>query len=234
MTKDNNSRFEFIFTSLVKNSPRLFTTIQAVLRAYETSKLYRDLKLRGSIIRDQQLVLLPLEQVYNQIPDAWNLSSDQGNLGQFFVTNVRLVWHANLAQNFNVSVPYMQMKSVKIKDSKFGKALVVETQPKCGGYILGFRLHPPERLEAILKEILSLHKIFSVNPIFGVDFKEEEEAPSLEQLKVERVDDDVEIVTTDTNDVFAAYYAEGSDGTEKDITFDEDIGLACETLPEGW
>lgn len=121
MTKDNNSRFEFIFTSLVKNSPRLFTTIQAVLGAYETSKLYRDLKLRGSIIRDQQLVLLPLEQVYNQIPDAWNLSSDQGNLGQFFVTNVRLVWHANLAQNFNVSVPYMQMKSVKIKDSKFGK-----------------------------------------------------------------------------------------------------------------
>jgi Bardet-Biedl syndrome 5 protein len=27
-----NTRFEFIFTSLVKNSPRLFTTIQAVLR----------------------------------------------------------------------------------------------------------------------------------------------------------------------------------------------------------
>jgi Bardet-Biedl syndrome 5 protein len=27
-----NSRFEFIFTSLVKNSPRLFTTVQAVMR----------------------------------------------------------------------------------------------------------------------------------------------------------------------------------------------------------
>lgn len=32
MTKFNNSRFEFIFTSLVKNSPRLFTTLQAVVR----------------------------------------------------------------------------------------------------------------------------------------------------------------------------------------------------------
>ena len=29
-------RFEFIFTSLVKKSPRLFTTVQAVMRAYET------------------------------------------------------------------------------------------------------------------------------------------------------------------------------------------------------
>lgn len=28
------SRFEFVFTSLVKNSPRLFTTVQAVMRFY--------------------------------------------------------------------------------------------------------------------------------------------------------------------------------------------------------
>ena len=31
-SKFNQSRFEFVFTSLVKNSPRLFTTVQAVLR----------------------------------------------------------------------------------------------------------------------------------------------------------------------------------------------------------
>jgi Bardet-Biedl syndrome 5 protein len=57
------NRFEFVFTSLVKNSPRLFTTVQAVMRAYETSKLYRDLKLRGSIVKDGELILLPDEQV---------------------------------------------------------------------------------------------------------------------------------------------------------------------------
>lgn len=45
----------------------------------------------------------------SQVEGVWNLSSDQGNLGCFFLTNVRLVWHANLAQNFNVSIPYMQM-----------------------------------------------------------------------------------------------------------------------------
>ena len=46
-----------------------------------------------------------------QVVGVWNLSSDQGNLGTFFVTNVRLVWHANLAENFNVSMPYLQMAS---------------------------------------------------------------------------------------------------------------------------
>lgn len=34
---------------------------------------------------------------------VWNLSSDQGNLGTFYITNVRIVWFANLAENFNVS-----------------------------------------------------------------------------------------------------------------------------------
>lgn len=40
---------------------------------------------------------------------VWNLSSDQGNLGSFFVTNIRVVWHAQLAENFNVSMPYVQV-----------------------------------------------------------------------------------------------------------------------------
>ena len=139
------SRFEFVFTSLVKNSPRLFSTVQAVHRwerssanafvtylkpflkknrAYESSKLYRDIKLRGSIIKEMQLLLLPDEHVFthvscltqrermaetNQVTGVWNLSSDQGNLGALFVTNVRVVWHATLAQNFNISIPFMQM-----------------------------------------------------------------------------------------------------------------------------
>lgn len=48
-TRFQQSRFEFIFTSLVHNSPRLFSSFQAVTRSYETTKLYRDLKLRGAI-----------------------------------------------------------------------------------------------------------------------------------------------------------------------------------------
>lgn len=39
-------RFEFIFTSLVYYSPRIFTTIQSVYKAYDTSRLYRELTLR--------------------------------------------------------------------------------------------------------------------------------------------------------------------------------------------
>ena len=211
LTKFNGSRFEFIFTNLVRNSPRLFTTVQSVFRAYETTKLYRDLKLRGAIIRDRELILLPHEQVFKHISGVWNLSSDQGNLGTFYITNVRMVWHANLAENFNVSIPYLQIKTIRVRDSKFGKALVVETVQRSGGYILGFRVDPAERLEEVYQELHSLHQIYSVNPIFGIDYVEEEKPQPLEEVTVKQVMEDAEIVEhgDSEGDVFAAYYADG-------------------------
>ncbi|XP_035188065.1 Bardet-Biedl syndrome 5 protein isoform X3 [Oxyura jamaicensis] len=127
LTKCNNTRFEFIFTNVVPGSPRLFTSVIAVHRAYETSKMYRDLKLRSALIQNKQLRLLPQEQIYDKINGVWNLSSDQGNLGTFFITNVRIVWHANMNDSFNVSIPYLQIRSIKIRDSKFGLALVIES-----------------------------------------------------------------------------------------------------------
>merc|ERR1719219_435260 len=113
MTKMDGTRFEFIFTSLVKKSPRLFTAVQAVIRAYETSKLYRDLKLRGAIMKNKNLILLPDEELLSKVNGVWNLSSEQGNLGSFFITNIRVVWHANMNESFNVSIPYLQMQTVK-------------------------------------------------------------------------------------------------------------------------
>lgn len=67
LTKFHNSKFEFIFTNFVRDSPRLFATIQTVFRAYDTSRMYRDLKLRGAVISDKQLKLLPQEQIYSQV-----------------------------------------------------------------------------------------------------------------------------------------------------------------------
>ncbi len=58
---------------------------------------------------DRELKLLPQEQTYSRVNGVWNLSAEQGNLGTFFISNVRVVWYANLAENFNVSIPYLQV-----------------------------------------------------------------------------------------------------------------------------
>jgi len=234
MTKFNNSRFEFIFTSLVKNSPRLFTTVQAVYKSYNSTKLYRDLKLRGAIISNKQLMQLPDEDVYNKVDGVWNLSADQGNLGTFFVTNVRLVWHANLAENFNVSIPYLQIKAIKIRDSKFGHALVVETTAASGGYILGFRVDPYDKLSEVYKEIKTLHEVYSCNPMFGIKYNVEEKPDTLTNWKVERKEDDVEIIDDDHFDALGAYYADGDKDVDREPEYNNVLGLAVEKLREGY
>lgn len=81
-------------------------------RAYVSSKMYRELKLRGAIMKNKQLQLLPLEQIVTTENGVWNLSSDQGNLGSFIITNVRVVWFAEMNEHFNVSLPYLQISLV--------------------------------------------------------------------------------------------------------------------------
>ncbi|PNH05983.1 Bardet-Biedl syndrome 5 [Tetrabaena socialis] len=63
----------------------------------------------GALIVERELKLLPMEQTYSRVNGVWNLSAEQGNLGTFFISNVRVVWYANLAENFNVSIPYLQV-----------------------------------------------------------------------------------------------------------------------------
>lgn len=111
----HNSRFEFIFTNMSLDNTRQFPAVFEVHRLYQASTLYRDLKLRSSVIgAGGHLRILPHEQVISTVPGIWNLSSDQGNLGTFVLTNVRLVWFADVNEVFNISLPYMQISAVSL------------------------------------------------------------------------------------------------------------------------
>lgn len=233
MTRFNSTRFEFIFTSLVKNSPRLFVTVQSVYKSYDSTKLYRDLKLRGAIIRDKELVMLPNEQIYEKIHGIWNLSSDQGNLGTFFITNVRTVWFAVLAENFNVSIPYLQMKSISVRNSKFGQALVIETTTASGGYILGFRADPVDHLEEVHAQILNLWKVFSASPIFGVEYVNDEKPQEPKDAIAQRIEDDVTIIENDDIDSCLLYHPDGEKEIDREPCFCPELGLAMERFKEG-
>ena len=60
---------------------------------------------------------------------------------------------------FNMSLPYLQMDSVRTRESKFGPALVVESTEASGGYVLGFRIDPKEKLMEVYKELCSLFQV---------------------------------------------------------------------------
>lgn len=43
--------------------------------------------------------------------------------------------------------------------AKFGVALVIETSPQSGGYVLGFKVDPRETLDYVHKELSSLLQV---------------------------------------------------------------------------
>lgn len=63
---------------------------------------------------------------------------------------------------------------IKIRDSKYGHALVIQTLETGGGYTLGFRVDPAARLVDVYKELDSLFNVYSTNPIFGVTYERRE------------------------------------------------------------
>ncbi len=229
-TRYNQSRFEFVFTSLFSDSPRLFTSFQAVVRSYETTKIYRDLRLRSAIIQENMLTLLPQEHVYNKYMNVWNISVDQKTAGTMVVTNVRLAWFAQLNESFNVSVPWVQISKVKIRDSTYGKAMVVETQANNNGYTAGFRLEDYER---VFTELTNLLKVHSENPVLGVETVVEEKSLVSRAEVVPRVMDDVQIVGTGYKTAAAYSYMTQSVGQDRRIVFSPELGLAMEEPPEG-
>lgn len=93
-TRYQQSRYEFIFSALIATSTKIFDCFQAVIKSYEQTKVYRDLKLRCSVVQERRLNFLPKEELFSTYNGVWNLAAEQGSLGTLIITNVRIVWFA--------------------------------------------------------------------------------------------------------------------------------------------
>ncbi|XP_071449308.1 BBSome complex member BBS5 [Hetaerina americana] len=242
LAKTTDMKFEFIFTNLMPKSLKDLSSVISVHKSYMSSKLYRELKLRGALLNGRQLKVLPLEKVISYVNGVWNLSNNQGTLGAFIITNVRLVWVSDTKDQFNISIPYLQIIRIKARESKFGRALVVECSECSGGYVLGFRIDPKERLEQVLEELSSLLVSYSRRPNYGVEFIKESTEGKQKELtkddyfKSEFGSEDIDSVEEDKfSNAYSAYLADGhATGKSREPIYSKELGLAIEKPPDGF
>ena len=86
----------------------------------------------------------------------------------------------------------LSQKVVKVRDTKFGVAMVLEA----GNLVLGFKVDPYETLKKIVKEIQSLHQVYSSSPIFGVEHSTPDEWEGPAPPTTDTIQEDVELVST--------------------------------------
>ncbi|XP_072933039.1 BBSome complex member BBS5 [Epargyreus clarus] len=223
------NKYEFIFTNLAPNCVRHYTSVAGVHKAYANSRMYRDLKLRGAIINNKQLKILPLEKICFLEEGIWNLSSESGTLGILIASNVRLVWRADVNDAFNVSMPYITIESISVRDSKFGEALVIVIRPSSGGFVLGFRASN-ERLRPLLTELQALHQAYTDRPVFGVEMNWGSEVSK-------KPDDDIEELQElgePRGEMGPNIYLAAQHRKDAPPVYSPYLGLAVEPLQEGF
>ncbi|KAJ8672904.1 hypothetical protein QAD02_004165 [Eretmocerus hayati] len=231
LTSYRNCRYEFIFNNLDTRCSRHYTSVMGVHRAYNSSKIYREIKLRVGIIHDRQLTLLPHETVHETLPGVWNLSTEQGNVGNFIVTNIRIVWYADMNQQFNVSLPFLTVATINVRSSKFGPTLVITSTETSGSYILGFRVDPLDKLYSLHKELISLNAAYHKSPILGIEYTFEHQSTPQPEAVTENFPE-TELSEDGLSNVFNVYLSEGGATQRKPILINS-LGLAAEEPREG-
>lgn len=203
--KYGSSRFQFVFTATgnAKEARRstafssastaegqrenLFSLAHMIWKAYESTKMYREVRLRTALTdpaNQNQLVLLPQEKVVSQHPRFINLTKEESFSGLLILTNIRLVWLEELRPAFNVSVPYIQIIGLRLQiadnntsnkkkskiqlSGKSNRTLVVQTSSYGGNFKFGFCAMQGELTSQIFSEVRSLWEIAVARPVFGV------------------------------------------------------------------
>ncbi|KAF4522146.1 hypothetical protein B566_EDAN012608 [Ephemera danica] len=164
--------------------------------------------------------------------------SHKGSLGTLIITNVRVVWYAEMNDHFNISLPFLQIKQVRVRSSRFGEALVLATHegPGGGGYVLGFRVDPAERLQSVTKELSALHRGIVRDPDFGVELDlGVPVAPSQHQQQEVREVQEIDDRPNEMSDALVNYCssAESADKCGP-VSFCLELGLAVETPRDGF
>eukprot|EP00792_Barthelona_sp_PAP020_P012397 TRINITY_DN7054_c0_g1_i1.p1 TRINITY_DN7054_c0_g1~~TRINITY_DN7054_c0_g1_i1.p1 ORF type:complete len:348 (+),score=72.01 TRINITY_DN7054_c0_g1_i1:39-1082(+) len=234
--KYRGHNYLFIFTNLVP-SPRLFTSVQAVYRSYGTTRIYREVKMRGSIIKNNELVILPGEKIYSRYEGVHNATLDSFTHGILYVTNVRLVWYSSSHPGYNISLPYIQLKRIQLCDTKnHGRGLHLKSHSN-SSFAAVFIFDSQDELAKVQKELSHIWRFAIKSPVLGIQKTNTKAQPSLDVLTVKQRRDQVKITSStfeSASDPFASYVVDGSH-TQNDrinVTYSQDLGLAIQEVPK--
>ena len=225
--QEGNKTYEFIFNA-AKSEQSVFRFFEMALKNYEASPLLREQKLRSSLIREGNLVLLQDEQVMIHMDGVANFSGEVAKIGTAIVTNYRFVWYSEIVSNFNVSIPLILLPELKvIRSKRFGKCLYLKICSGGSNYMYGFTIQPEEKLVEFTNSLEKIRagaaRMPTLTPPLKIQSKVVEQPPPI-------VDEDLELLDNEPGlrylpcDTVAA--------SDAAAVFDKALGLAIEALPE--
>jgi len=171
--KDFDNEYEFLFTSIAEKDINLKTSLSNILKIYEVGRYYRDIKVKGAdivVFKEKKLNQLPDENILNTL-NGISYINNQGNYpGILILTNLRIVWLSIQIENFNLTIPWIQMSKIQSKsDSKYEKLISVTIKNYFGGNLYNFYTAKINLFDKILDDMTKAMYYYQEDPLLGVN-----------------------------------------------------------------
>ena len=251
--KVDKSRYELEYRHLsdTKNDP--FINLNNILKLYEEGRIYREMKQNTEDILDKEnknLMLLKTEKImdsYKNISLNINNESDTinskvGNTGTLYLTNIRLIWINDKKDTFNLSLPYIQISSVRGDNhSSFGISLKFKLTKLYNNLIIFFYSSNNKFDEQFCEDFRKKVEKYLKTPIVGISLlKKVEGVQDKLKEKIGKIADIVygqEEISDKIEDDQAGMVYLINEGRNKqssinDIEFSKELGIACQKLPD--
>ena len=244
----DKNRYELTYRTSSESSHDPYVNLSNILKLYDQGRLYREIKQNNENIYNKNtknLILLKDEKLVEKNKNIFYDSNNNSNnnYGTLYKTNIRLIWISDSNPAINLSIPWIQISSIKGEShQEFGIAVRIKIPRIYGNSAFVFCSK-----EVITKEFCeNLYKFWVKmleNPILSISLRkgDEGEAPRDKfKEKIGKIADMVygqeEIAEKNEDDQAGMIYLinEGRNKLNNinNIEFSRELGIACEKLPE--
>jgi len=214
--------FEFHFM-IKKKSESLYDTINKLISNYRDSFYLREYKLRSSVFKDENLILLKNESVIHSFNGVSTISGNSSKTGRLILTNYRFVWTSTVVNSFNVSIPFWAIPPISIQDHpRFEHCFYVLISISKRNFMYGFTAYPSDSLIKIVDSVERLRLSSSNSPMITYPISihgESQKEPPIYQI----ISDDSQETPSD---LFLSLCVHSPSSDQ--IIYDSTLGLSIE------
>jgi hypothetical protein len=137
--------------------------LKKILDEYEKSRRYRDVMIGKGIFENKRVMLLKGERSVMEEENVCYLSGDENVKGSVVVSNVRVMWGERGNEKMSLSLPFVVMQEVRIKEKKkktMIKVDVMEMEEKRDGKRESNKINLPSSSSLIISCFVVLLSFF--------------------------------------------------------------------------
>ena len=250
--RSDKNRYELTYRNSNDNNHDPYTNLSNILKLYEQGRMYRDIKQNIETIYDKSsknLALLKDEKIIENYKNFYlelNKDDEKSNEnGTLYKTNIRLIWINDKNTSFNLSIPWVQISSIKGEmHEKYGISIRIKSTRMYNN--TSYLFYSKEGVitkqfcEDMQKEMIKIVE----NPILGISLRKGNEGGEIPKdkfkEKIEKIAEMVfgqeEIAEKNEDDQAGMIYlineGRNKQNNINNIQFNKELGIAAEKLPD--